>query len=200
MKGLPASIKQTFFGMMSGLIPIEDFEQWVYTNEELEIALSDDAYLALVSLNYKKSGAKYELFKLLQSITSVSEYETLKLTRLLNAAKIRDIKLPGTLAQFYDLYCDGYYFLRKLGLGLGLSMYVLPAPYKVEHRSELKESELKALVNSIPLSLENEVNEVLKWLEEGKIVLTGTKDQYDHREFIDNRSDADKASISQYGF
>jgi hypothetical protein len=200
MKELPTSVKQTFFDMMSGCIPIEDFEQWVYSNEELEAALSDDDYLALLSLNYKRSGAKYELFNLLQSFTSVSEYETLKLTRLLNEAKIRDIKLPGTLAQFYDLYCDGYYFLQKLGLGLGLSMYVLPAPYKVEHWSELKESELKDLINRIPSSLENEVDEVLKWLEEGKIVLTGAKDQYNHHEFIDNRSDAEKATISQYGF
>jgi len=200
MKELPDSIKKTFFDMMSGLITIEDFEQWVYGSEELENSLSDDEYLALMSLNYKKSGAKYELFNLLQTFTSISEYETLKLARLLNQAKIRDIKLPGTLEQFYDLYCDGYDFLRKLGLGLGLSMYVLPAPYKAEHWSELSESELKDLINRIPPHLENEVDEVLKWLEKGKIVLTGIKDVYNHHEFIDNRSDAEKAAISQYGF
>jgi hypothetical protein len=200
MKELPTAIKQTFFDMMSGLIPIEDFEQWVYSSQELEASLAADDYLALISLNYKKSGAKYELFKLLQSFTNAGEYETLKLTRILYKAKIRDVNLPGTLEQFYDLYCHGYDFLRKLGLGLGLSMCVLPGPYKVEHWTELNELELEDLITRIPESLEKEVDEVLKWLDDGKIILTGAQDQYNYFAFIDNRSDAEKAAISQYGF
>lgn len=195
MTELPTYIKQVFFDMMSARMDIQEFEQWVYTNEELEQILSEDNYLKLISLNYKRSAAKYELFNLLQGFTNVSEYETLKLTRLLNEAKIRDINLPATLERFYDLYCDGYYFLRDLGLGLGLTMCVLPAPFKVEHWSQLEESELKDLINSIPLTLDSDIDKVLKWLEEGKIVLTGKQDQYNHFEFIDNRSDAEKSAI-----
>jgi hypothetical protein len=201
MPELPYDIKQTFFGVMSAGMDIEAFEQWLYSEPVLADLLSADDYLELISLNYKKSGVKYELFNLLQRFVGAGEYEKWKLIGLLHKAKVNDINLPGTLEHLYDLYCDGYDFLRTLGLGFGLSMVVLPAPRKVEHWSELKADELNQLVKSLPqLIINYEADLVLRWLEEGKVILTGKKDAYGHFEFIDNRSDAEKARIPQYGF
>jgi hypothetical protein len=180
---------------------IEAFEHWVYTNKVLEIALSDDDYLELLSFNYKKGAAKHELFNLLARLIDLGEYEKWKLIGLLHKAKVCDINLPGILEQFYDLYCHGYGFLNTLGLGFGLSMCVLPAPYKVEHWGELQAAELAQLVQSLPkLIINYEVDMVLRWLDEGAIILTGERDELNHLEFIDNRSDAGKARIPQYNF
>jgi hypothetical protein len=198
MTALPHSIKHIFFKTMSAQVELADFEQWIYTSKELEQGLHEDAYLELLSFSYKKRGARYELFKLLHSLIDAGEYETWKLTLLLNEAKVRNIHLPGVLERFYDLYCNGYYFLNHLGFGFGLYMCVLPAPYKVEHWSELNEAEIMQLVNKLPPALDDELNIVLQWLENGKIVLTGKQDQYNHYKFIDNRTAIEKTRMPQF--
>lgn len=145
---------------------IEVFERWVYTDKELETVLSSGDYLELLSLNYKKNGARYELFNLLQKLVGAGEYEKWKLIGLLDKAKAHDTSLPGVLEQFYFLYCDGYGFLNTLGLGFGLSMCTLPGPYKAEHWRQLQAAELEQLVQRLPqLSIDYEVNLVLRWLE-----------------------------------
>lgn len=201
MPELPDHNKQIFFNVMSKRMSIEVFEQWVYTDQELEQTLSADSYLELISLNFKKSGVRYELFNLLQKFVGAGEYETWKLTRLLNSVKAHEINLPGLLEQLYYLYCDGYTFLSALGLGFGLSMCVLPKPYKVEHWSNLSAGELAQVVRNLPLLIINyEADLVLRWLADGSIVLTGEKNEINQYDYIDNRSDAEKARIPQYGF
>ncbi|MGF7039100.1 hypothetical protein [Mucilaginibacter lappiensis] len=140
---LPYTIKQTFFKVMSGQIPLIEFEQWVYSTEGLENTLSEEAYFNLISFDYKKNGAKYELFESLKQTIDLREYETFKLKQLLGEARLRDLKLPGILEEFYDLYCCGYQFLSNLGIGFGLEMNCLPSSYMVDHWSALNQVDLK---------------------------------------------------------
>jgi hypothetical protein len=158
----------------------------------LEQEVSSDAYLDLVSFSYKQNGAKYELFKLLSTQVNLGEYETYKLTLLLNEAKLRNEKLPGILEKFYDLYCHGYGFLHNLGMGLGLSMVYLPDNYSNKHWRELAKNELIELVASISIALEEELQRVLNWLRDGKIILTGELDELGYYEYIDSRSELEK--------
>ena len=201
MLQLPDHIRQTFFQIMAADIAVEAFEQWVYADCELEQLLPADDYLELISLNFKKSGARYELFDLLEQFVGAGEYEKWKLTNLLLRAKVRDSNLPGVLEEMYYLYCDGYDFLNTLGMGFGLSMCVLPKPNSVEHWSQLQPAELAKLAQSLPMLIINyEVDVVLRWLDEGGIILTGKRDENNRYEFIDNRTDAEKTRITQYKF
>jgi hypothetical protein len=201
MPELPDHIKQTFYKVMSKQMPIEAFEDWVYASKELERVLAADDYLELVSLNYKKAAVRYDLFNLLQRFVGAGNYEKWKLIGLLNRAKVHDRNLPGILEQFYHLYCDGYSFLNTLGLGFGLSMCVLPKPFKVEHWRELPKDELTKLIQNLPqLIINYEVDLVLRWLDEDAIILTGDLDQFNHYKYVDNRNDAEKVRCVQYGF
>lgn len=120
MSPLPDAIKHIFFKVMHGKVPIRDFEQWVYTNEQLEALLPEDDYMELLSFNYQQRGAKYLLFHLLSRLVSLGEYETYKLRLLLESARHRNMELPGVLEQLYERYYRGYTFLQSLGLGYGL--------------------------------------------------------------------------------
>ena len=197
---LPESIKTAFLNMMSGNTAIRIFEQWVYAFKDVELMLPEDDYLKLISFDYKKNGARFELFNLLNDLIGSGEFETWELINLLTQAKVRDNNLPGVLEKVYDLYFYGYSFLNTIGLGFGLKMLYLPAPYKVEHWAQLNATETLELVKKLPDTLEIEIDKVLRWLNNGEIVLTSKRDIYDHYTFIDNRSDDQKTHISQYGF
>ena len=173
---------------MHGIIDLPAFEQWVYTDKELGRELTDDFYLDLLALNYKKSGAKYELFHLLEQHVNMGEYGTYKLKWLLDDARQRTLELPGKLEQFYDLYCNGYSFLGVLGMGYGLLVNYLSPPYKVERWDELTQSELAELVDSFSPHLEVEIDRVERWLNTGKIILTGEINELGHYMYIDNRT------------
>ena len=73
MTTLPREIKERFYKTIKGDILLDDFEQWLYSDKEFEKYLNSNDYLDLISLSFKKSGAKYELCNLLKNIlTSVN--------------------------------------------------------------------------------------------------------------------------------
>lgn len=116
MKKLPRHIEQKFYDTIFGTVALEEFESWLYSDKKLETILSEDEYLELISFNYKKNGAKYELVNLLiDRYIDFAEYEEWRMLNLLYAAKNKNEKLPDILRQFYDLYCKGYAFLNDLG-------------------------------------------------------------------------------------
>jgi hypothetical protein len=91
---------------------------------------------------------------------------------------------------FYDLYCKGYNFLDNLGLGYGLAVEV---PYsQADSWGELTPEQQETLLNSFYPNIEYEIKKVIRWLETGKVVLTGFQDDYQHYEYIDNRTDEEK--------
>jgi hypothetical protein len=188
MAALPQSLKELFYRVITGEMPLLDFEQWLYTSPDVEPHLSADDYLALLTLNYRKSGARYELIKLLKQQIDLGEFERHKLLKLLQEASLKTSRLPFILMQFYDLYCRGYYFLQDLGLGYGLAV---DAP-RVENTTadtwdELTSTQQADLLTSFSPGLEHELDHVQRWLVTGQIVLTGEYDELGHHTYRDLR-------------
>ncbi|MEZ0611675.1 hypothetical protein ACAW74_24405 [Fibrella sp. WM1] len=174
---LPQHIAEKFYRTIKGDITIEDFEQWLYADKEIERLLSPDDYLELIALNFKKSGAKYELWNLLKKQIDLGEYETYKLVELLTEAKKNTDRLPYILMEFYGLYCRGYGFLQELGLNYGLSVEAPTIPNSTADTwEELTIEQQQELLNSFWPELEKEVDRVVDWLVSDKIILTGEKD------------------------
>jgi hypothetical protein len=94
MRELPIDIKERFFKTIKGDISLDDFENWVYESKILETILESDDYLEIISLDYKKSGAKYELYNILKRLVDIGEFETCKMLELLDAAKQKNERLP----------------------------------------------------------------------------------------------------------
>lgn len=188
MLALPPPIKERFYCTIAGEVPLADFEQWLYTNKEIERLLPADDYLNLLTLNYHKSGAKYELNKLLRQHIDLGDFETYKLLQLLQEAILKTPQLPFILTEFYNLYCRGYSFLQNLGIGYGLAV---DAP-RVKNTTadtwdELTSAQQAALLASFSPGLERELDRVQRWLVTGQIILTGEFDEIGYHIYRDLR-------------
>lgn len=193
---LPRHIEHKFYDTINGKIKLEDFESWVYSDKELETILPEDEYLELISFNYRKNGAKYELVKLLsEKFINLGDYEKWKMLNLLRSAQEKDERLPAILRQFYDLYCRGYTFLYDLGLGYGLTVEVPPSNnYKAETWEEMSETEKKEMINSFYPLLQADIERAIDWIEKGKITFTGKTDEIGDYEYEDLRNEEERKS------
>ncbi len=190
MATLPQDMKERFYKTIKGDISLDDFEQWLYTDKELEKYLNSDDYLDLISLSFKKSGAKYELWNLLKKHIDLGEFEKYKMLGLLNEAKQKTKRLPYILMEFYDLYCKGYNFLQDLGLGIGLAVKVPRVDNTIADTwDDLTTGQQKELLESFSPELEYCIEQVIYWLETKKIILTGEQDEIGHYDYKDLRTE-----------
>lgn len=195
MTTLPQEIKDRFYRTIKGDIKLDDFEQWLNADKELEKHLKSDDYLELISLNFKKSGAKYELWNLLKKHIDLGEFETYKMLGLLYEAKEKSERLSYILMEFYDLYCKGYIFLEDLGLGYGLAIEIPRVNNtKADTWEELTSEQQKKYLDSFSPELEESIEKVIYWLEKKKIILTGEIDEIGDYEYEDLRTEQERIS------
>lgn len=194
MTTLPPHIKERFYRTIKGDISLHEFEQWLYVDNELERHLNPDDYLDLISLSFKKSGAKYELWHLLKTHIDLGEFETYKMFELLHESKKKTEQLPYILMEFYDLYCRGYYFLEDLGIGFGLAVEIRVWNTSADTWDELTSDQQKELLDSFSPSLEGCIEETIYWLENQKIILTGEENEMGRYVYKDLRTEDERKS------
>lgn len=195
MLSLPTYIQNKFYSVLIADISLSEFEQWLYADKELEQYMSAEDYLEIISLDYREKSTKYALWKLLKTQIDIGDFETYKLLRLLREAKQKNKRLPAILAEFYDLYCRGYEFLRDLGLGMGLSI-VEPVTkgYTAGGWQALSADQQNRHLESLSPLLEECITDLLMQLEARKIVLTGELDENGFYVYKDFRTEAEKKS------
>ncbi|MES2591679.1 MAG: hypothetical protein V4608_07330 [Bacteroidota bacterium] len=192
MRLIPIDIKQIIFKTLDSDISVIEFEHWVYTNKYLETIFSSDDYIDLISFNYKQELARHELIKILNNYIDFGDYETWKIKKSLNNTLVKNNEASNSIMLFYDLYCNGYYFLGTLGLKFGLALTVPPNRFGANTYRELKPEEKVGLLNSFYPDIKIEIERVLDWLDKGKIILTGAKNEVGRFEYTDNRTQAEK--------
>ncbi len=160
-------IEDKYLDILDGSISIDEFEKWIYNSKWFEENLQDDKYFDLISLNYNSLHAKYEVIKILAGIFDKGKIETLKIIRLLKSIINRDGKEEVSLVKIYDLYYCGYYFFKELGLDIGLF---------VDMAMQDDDMQEKEFIDSLYPKAKTLANEVLQWIENGDIVLTGKQD------------------------
>ena len=167
----------------------------MYADKELEKFLKSNDYLDLISLSFRKIGAKYEICNLLKKHIDLGEFEKYKILGLLNEAKQKTERLPFILMEFYNLYCKGYNFFQDLGLGIGLSVEMPRVDNTTADTwDELTRDQQKELLDSFSPELEECIAKVIYWLETKKIILTGEQDEIGHYEYEDLRTEEEKIS------
>jgi hypothetical protein len=157
-----------FFKVIHRDVSLEDFEKQVYENTDLEVCLAADQYLGLVEFNYKESRARYELFKLVERIVDMDEYHIWRFHGLLNKALAKADQFALVMMEFYDLYCDGYYFLKNLGLGYGLMFSVTVTKYEATTWNELSHDQQVEMIDELYPKIEKEIIKINSWMDEGK--------------------------------
>ena len=111
-KGVSDETRERFYAILLGQLPREEIEQWVYNSPEPEASLAGDHHLALLSLDYRKPDALYEVRKIIAPYVDRGDFET---RQLLKSIVNRDGRAFASVLATYHLYCDGYYFLDTLG-------------------------------------------------------------------------------------
>jgi hypothetical protein len=191
MPEISQNIKEILFRILSGEMLIEEFENWVYSLNELEDNLNSGDYFDLISFDYKKQGAIYEVQNLIRHFIDPSEFELWKIRNLLADALNRTGDYTSAIRKFYDLYCHGYEFMDNLGLDYGLSLDCPSGLCGVDNFEDLSNEQKDKIANSFYPEIKAEIHKVLDWIDSGLILLTGNKDEYDRYEYLDNRSESD---------
>lgn len=120
------NLLQTIYAFLNSELTIIDFEQWIYTTDQLEQSLGADHYLDLISFDFHSKGSEYALRRWLKQVINVDSYEKWRISRLLTNLFSEDVDPVVTVSYFYDLYCSGYSFLRWIGLPYVLGIDEVP--------------------------------------------------------------------------
>ncbi|WP_207643952.1 hypothetical protein [Youngiibacter fragilis] len=157
---------------------IQEFEKWVYeTDEELvDEHFGRGFYFELASLNYKNKYAINDVEKLLFSKVPFGRFEEMKIREILTYVIDDKGDLVELIEELYDLYCDGYYFLRYIGLAS--LFHGMP-----------RENETYNFTDQTQINLKCEARRILSFLDTRKIIITG-KYKYE-----DLREEADKIEL-----
>lgn len=180
------------YKLISREIEIKEFEQWVYSEKDLESLLSSDEYLDLISLGYKQPSSLYEAEKILKPHIDIGMYYEWYLRRVLQKVIEHPIDAHKYIEQCYDMYCDGYGFLDNLGLGYGLAVTVPPSEYNADSWHKLESTDQKKLIESFYPSVREEAEKVVSWLDTGKIVFTGHDGDFQGIQYTDYRRSEEK--------
>jgi hypothetical protein len=185
---LPLDMQEVFFETMLGEKSVADFEQWVYSEEQLEKLLPIEDYLELISYGYKaEPPMRHALYQFLEKYIDKGAFEKYRILRMLYRALKHDEKMPEILISTYNLYCKGYWFLQNLGLHYGLN---LDFPYGFGNSwDECNEEQKNILISELSPDLDDELRKAIYLLESGAVVPTGERDQYDHFKYVDKRSE-----------
>ncbi|EMO78644.1 hypothetical protein ORQ95_11975 [Leptospira kirschneri] len=193
MSNLPEQTKGMIFTFLFGDLSLCEFETFLYGSKEIENTFKYDDYIELLSLNFSKKSNRYEAFKLIEKNIDMAEYEVWRLHKILNGIVNKEENYPQLIASLYDLYCKGYYFLNILGISFGLNL-MSPREYNYDKNiSELIKSEQIKLANALYPEIIYHVNLIQNFLKDKKIIVTGKLDDSNNYEYIDNRTEVEKA-------
>ena len=190
------SITEKIYKLISHEVEIKDFEKWVYSEKALEKLLTNDDYLELISLSYTTPSTLYEAEKILKKYIKIEKYHEWYLRNLLKVIIERSNNVCKYIAETYDMYCSGYYFLDNLGIVYGLSIKVPHSCFNAQSWEELQLAEQTKLIDSFYPEIKKEAQKVIGWLDSKKIALTGHSGEYQGIEYEDNRTLKEKASTS----
>ncbi len=168
------NIELKFYNVLRGNLNIQEFEKWVYETDEgmLDEYFGRGFYFELASFNYKNKYAINELEKLLFSKISYGKFEENKIREILTSIIEDKGNLVDLIEELYDLYCDGYNFLRYLGLA-----YVF--------NGMPREHETYNFTDQSGVNLKSEAKRILYFFDERKIIINGEYEYEDFRDEVD---------------
>lgn len=188
MKEISEHIELKFYEALKHKISIQDFEQWVYVTKELELELPEDTYIDLISLNYKGKYVHNDLEKIVKPFVNNGKFEIKRISRYLKSIIDKDEDCAESIEMTYDLYCNGYTFLRRLGLTYGLLISCPPAGNYQKSWIEITKAEQDELLNKFYPEIIVDAQNVLTWINKGKIIIKDTVNELGDYEYDDLRN------------
>jgi hypothetical protein len=105
-----------FYLFMNGEFPIGEFEQWVYSTDELEKQLPPQDYLDLISFDFNQRGATYELKAIIKKHINQTDFDYWLIQKLLNDLITSKGDSVYIIDALNDFYFSGFLFLKNVVL------------------------------------------------------------------------------------
>ena len=184
MNLIPFSLEQKIHQVITQKISLEDFENWLYQNDELE-ALNPNLYLELISFDYSHESSFKEFQISFAKFVDRYKFEVERIKDYLCSIIDRDENCAKSILMTYELYCMGYEFLQKLGLKYGLCL--IDTSYPVELVKDSND-----VIDMFYPDIISDAKNVLDWLEEGKIIFREEKSEQGGFKYDDLRTGEEK--------
>ena len=174
-------IQKQFYQIYKGHISISEFEEWLYKTQEIESVYNNDFYFNLLDLDYRKKHIKSELVKIIEMEIPFGKFEQSRIISLLQNILFEKGDVVEILEQLYDDYCNGYSFLRFLGLTYITGIDAIP---KLKQREEWNENEFNSkreILNNIKPKIIKEAERLLSFFQEGLLIIAEENSYLDYR-------------------
>ena len=180
-----------FYDTLNHKINISDFEQWVYETKALESELPEEDYIELISINFKDKYVLNELKKVVGKYIQHGEFETKRVSKMLESIINRDERCADSIYMTYDLYCKGYSFFSRLGLTYGLIVAAPPVDNYRKEWHELEKAQQDEVLDKLYPAIIQDAKKALNWFLEGKIIFKDTLNGQGAYEYDDLRRQED---------
>ncbi|WP_333818740.1 hypothetical protein [Ohtaekwangia sp.] len=144
-------LKENVFKVIEHYMPLEEFELWLYSSDELINLMNEDVVLEVFAFNYRQSDAGYQFRKAIFKFFKEDEFLLWKVKANLRDLITNNNNRDRILYDFYYLGYDGYYFLTSIGYYM----------YHIED-VEYSGNDLKAVLGELRHNCEKLLSEIEK--------------------------------------
>jgi len=146
------SVRIKFYEFLNEDITSDDFQQWVYSSNELKHEFESDHYEDIISFQFRTEDAKHYISKMISTFFDFTEYEVWRTKKLLKVISDGEIEPVLASRKLRKLYKEQKGSLGKpfitIKLGLGFESVLDECPIETEYESWNSEA-LKIKLNIV---------------------------------------------------
>lgn len=126
-----------FYEFLNGDIDKEQFENWIYETNELEIEIPKDHYIDLISVAFRTGDLRTYISKLVDLFFDWQEYEKWRTIKLLKEIYHDKIEIVLSTRKLRQLYCEQEERIKRplitIKLGIGFDSVLDNCPIESEY-------------------------------------------------------------------
>lgn len=182
-------IQRQFYNVYKEKISIAEFEKWLYKTDDIENIYGYDFYFRLLDLDYRDKYIKNKLETLIRMEIPFGQFEQQRMMSLLENIIANEGDLVELLEQLYDDYCNGYSFLRFLGLTYITGIDTFPKLNQIDQWDKHEFERKREMLNSSKDKIIKEAKRLLAFFKNGELKITN------ENEYIDARKEKDQVEL-----
>ena len=171
-------IENSFFQFLAGELPLQEFEQWLYSTPEIESYLGKPAYLEVISFNFRQPAVNYELSKIIYKHIVKTKFDTWQIKRLLKSLLDGTQDAVEVFEKLYDMYGKGYWFLDDIGIQYVLGIDEIPRLAAQNLWDENEFFRRRKMLENYLKPMKDEVEVLILALETGEIKVVSDNEYF----------------------
>jgi hypothetical protein len=150
------------------------FEQWVYSNPDLETEIGEDIYSELISLDFKDNSIRIQVKELVDPIIDYAQLHHNEITRILDKLISQTSKPLDEIRKLFQWVEKGYTFLASVDIIGNFGEQGKSVVHSINNEMS-NETQWNKLIE-IDSNFINELRSIKERIENKEIVLTGEKE------------------------